>query len=288
MKNSEINNQILLGSHIKMAAPDYFLGAVHDAISFGETCFMFYTGAPQNTSRVDIEKCKIEEGLSLMKENNISEDGLVVHAPYILNLANTLDEDKFNFSLNFLKSEVYRTKRFHANKLILHPGNSLGADINLALEKVALGLNIILKDDQSNIKICLETMAGKGSEVGKTFEEIAFIISKCNYKDNIGVCLDTCHINDAGYDIADLNKVLEEFDRIIGLKYLKVIHLNNSKNAINSHKDRHANIQDGTIPPIYLKNIVFDERLKNIPKILETPYINGLPPYKEEIKFLKS
>lgn len=279
-----MQNKVLIGSHVGMSKPDYFLGTVKEALSYNETCFMFYTGAPQNFYREPVDQLKISAGRKILEENDIDINKVVVHAAYIINLANTIDDDKFNFSIDATKIEIERTNAFGAKLLVLHPGSHLKVGVKEGLDQVIKGLNKVLENDESDVIVCLETMAGKGSEVGKTFEEIAYILKKVIKKERLGVCLDTCHINDAGYDVNDIDAILNEFDEKIGLNKLKVIHLNNSKNPINSHKDRHANLKDGTIPFETLKKYVFDTRLKDVPKILETPYINGLPPYKEEIE----
>lgn len=283
----ETNKNVLLGSHISMCAPDYFLGTVKEALSYGENTFMFYTGAPQNSIRVPLEKCKIIEGQKLLKENNIDIDKIVVHAPYIINLGNSIDENKFELAKKVLKTELNRTYAFGCKLLVLHPGLHIGQGEEVGLKKIIKGLNEVLKEDTTDVTICLETMAGKGSELGKTFDEITYIINNSQFKNRLGVCLDTCHINDAGYNVENIDEVLDLFDKKIGLNRLKVIHLNDSKNIKGSHKDRHENIGKGTIGLNTLKKYVFNEKLIDVPKILETPYINGLPPYKDEIKLLK-
>lgn len=283
----ETNKEVLLGSHISMCAPDYFLGAVKEAISYGENTFMFYTGAPQNSIRVPLEKCKIVEGQKLLKENNIDINKIVVHAPYIINLGNSIDENKFELAKKVLKNELNRTYAFGCKLLVLHPGLHIGQGEEVGLKQIIKGLNEVLKEDNTDVTICLETMAGKGSELGKTFDEIAYIINNSQFKNRLGVCLDTCHINDAGYNVENIDEVLDLFDKKIGLDRLKVIHLNGSKNIKGSHKDRHENIGKGTIGLNTLKKYVFNKKLIDIPKILETPYINGFPPYKDEIKLLK-
>ncbi len=283
----ETNKEVLLGSHISMCAPDYFLGAVKEAISYSENTFMFYTGAPQNSIRVPLEKCKIVEGQKLLKENNIDINKIVVHAPYIINLGNSIDENKFELAKKVLKNELNRTYAFGCKLLVLHPGLHIGQGEEVGLKQIIKGLNEVLKEDNTDVTICLETMAGKGSELGKTFDEIAYIINNSQFKNRLGVCLDTCHINDAGYNVENIDEVLDLFDKKIGLDRLKVIHLNDSKNIKGSHKDRHENIGKGTIGLNTLKKYVFNEKLIDVPKILETPYINGFPPYKDEIKLLK-
>ena len=283
-----MQNEILLGSHVSFGSPNYFVGSINEALNYGENTFMFYTGAPQNNIRVPLEKCKIDEGLELLKKHNINPNSLVVHAPYIINLGNSLNENIFKFSKEILQNEINRTSAFKVKNLVLHPGLHVKAGALIGLNKIVEGLNDILNNDSSDVIICLETMAGKGTELGKTFEEIAFIINHVKNNNRLGVCLDTCHIFDAGYNLENIDQLLKDFDEIIGLSRLKVIHLNDSKNENGSHKDRHANIGKGNIGVDNLLRFVYHPLLVNIPKILETPYIDGKPPYKEEIEFIKN
>lgn len=282
-------DKILIGSHVSMSSPDYFLGSVKEALSYNANTLMFYTGAPQNNKRTPIEKCKIEEGIKLAKENNMEIDKFVCHAPYIINLGN-IDEDKFNFSKEVLKSEIERCFAFKCKYLVLHPGLHVHNGAGIGLKQIVKGLNEVFEtlDKENDVIICLETMAGKGTELGITFEEIKTIIDGVNNKEKLGVCLDTCHINDAGYLVSDIDNIINEFDRIIGLSYLKVIHLNDSKNPVAAHKDRHENIGYGEIGFDSLIQYVYDKRLKDIPKILETPYVNDKAPYKLEIEMIKN
>lgn len=275
---------IIIGSHVGMGKPDYYLGSVKEAISYGANTFMFYTGAPQNSIRKPVSELKVLEALDLMKQNNIVSENVIVHAPYLINLAN-MDENKYQISLNMLIVEMERCKAMGCKYLVLHPGSCLNYDRNLALKQVSSLLNIAISKVEG-VTILLETMAGKGSEIGKSFEEIASMISLIDNKEAIGVCLDTCHINDAGYDLNDSNKILNDFNRIIGLDYLKVVHVNDSKNSIASHKDRHANIGYGTIGFDNLINFIYNPLISNRIFILETPYIEGFPPYKFEIASL--
>ena len=279
-------NKILIGSHVGMNGPSYFVGSVKDALKCNETCFMFYTGAPQNSIRTPIEKCKIEEGLKLMEGNNLDIKNCIVHAPYLINLGN-IDEYKNQLGRDLLISELRRTSAFHVDKIVLHPGLHVHNGEEVALKKIVESLDYVFSVDNTNVMILIETMAGKGTEVGKTFEEVAYILDNSKYPSRLGVCLDTCHINDGGYDVSNVDKVLDEFDKVIGLNKLKAIHLNDSKNARGSHKDRHENIGFGTIGFDTLNAWVKHEALRNVPKILETPYINDKMPYKEEIEMLK-
>ena len=283
-----MTDKIYIGSHIGLSKPDYFVNTVKTAIKYGETAFMFYTGAPQNSVRVPTEKLKINEGLDILKKSNIDLSKVVIHAPYIINLGNTLDKQKFDFSIIALVMELKRTAAFGVKTLVLHPGSSVGCDETRALDQVVDGLDEALNKDKTNVVIALETMAGKGHELGKNFEQISYIISHSKHPDRLGVCLDTCHINDAGYDVFNEKDVISSFDKIIGLNKLKVIHLNDSKNKRSSHKDRHENIGFGEIGFEALIKYVYDSCLKDIPKILETPYIDGHPPYKEEIIMIKA
>jgi deoxyribonuclease-4 len=282
---------LIIGSHVSYKNDTQLLGSVQESLSYGANTFMFYTGAPQNTRRGAINDEYTYKAYQLMKENGMALENVIVHAPYIINLCN---DNNFDFSVSFLKQEVMRCEELGMTKLVLHPGSSVGLEREHAIGNIIKGLNIVL-DDNHNVVICLETMAGKGTEVGKSFEEIKFIIDNIKNKSKIGVCLDTCHINDAGYDVRDFDKVLDIFDDVIGLDYLKCIHINDSKNVIGSHKDRHENIGFGTIGFDNMIKIIYNSRIENIPKILETPYIGEsdldkkrlYPPYKFEIDMIR-
>lgn len=275
---------MIIGSHVSFKKDTQLLGSVLEALDYGSTTFMFYTGAPQNTSRQPINNDLTDKALKLMKENNIDYNNVIVHAPYIVNMASDND-----FAVTFLKEEIKRVEQLGMTKLVLHPGSSVKLSKEQGIKNIIDNLN---KVGKSNVIICLETMAGKGTELGKTFEEIKEMIDGVDYE--LGVCLDTCHINDAGYDISNFDEVLKEFDRIIGLKYLKCVHINDSKNTINSHKDRHENIGFGNLGFDNLIKIIYNDKLKDIPKILETPYVTLTdetkerlyPPYKFEIEMI--
>ena len=280
---------LIIGSHVSYKTDTGLIGSVKEALSYNANTFMFYTGAPQNTNRSSINKEYVEEAKKLMEDNNIDINNVIVHAPYIVNLANT---NNFDFSVSFLKQEVKRCSELGINKLVLHPGSAVNVSKDEGINNIIAGLNIIL-DNVFDVIILLETMAGKGNEIGRNFEQMNEIIKKVKISDKIGVCLDTCHINDAGYDLNDFDKVLEEFDNIIGLDKLMCIHVNDSKNVVGSHKDRHENIGYGHIGFDNLINVIYNKKLENIPKILETPYIdNGdkkraFPPYLFEIKMIR-
>lgn len=277
---------IYIGSHVSFKSDTGLLGSVKESLSYGSNAFMFYTGAPQNTQRSEINDLVTYEGMKLMQENNIKLENVIVHAPYIINLANNKEIDKWEFTCNFLRQEINRCNQLGVKYLVLHPGSSVGLDRDYAINNIIKGLNnVLVKED--TIMILLETMALKGTEVG-SIDEIKTIIDGVNQKDNIGVCLDTCHLNDAGIDLNKFDEFLDEFDKKIGIERIKCIHVNDSKNERESHKDRHENIGFGTIGFNTLINIIYNDRLMNIPKILETPYIDkDYPPYKFEIEMIK-
>lgn len=276
---------ILLGSHVGMSGKDMFLGSVREALSYGANTFMVYTGAPQNTRRKDLSELKIPEAQKLMKESGI--DRFVIHAPYIINLGNTVKPEIFELGVDFLRTEIKRSEAMGAETIVLHPGSHVGEGTEKGIEKIVEGLNEVLTPDMK-ITVSLETMAGKGSEVGRTFEELYEIISSVRLNDKLKVCFDTCHTWDAGYDVKnDQDKVFSRFDEVLGLKNISVFHINDSKNDKGAAKDRHANIGDGFIGTEALKKIVHDEKFKDVIKILETPYIDDKAPYADEIRLLK-
>ena len=278
---------LLIGSHVGMNAPDYYLGSVKEAISYGSTTFMFYTGAPQNSYRKPLGELKIEEGRALLKEQGFNENNIVVHAPYIINPANKNRPDLLELTIKTLINELRRTAAFGAKILVLHPGNHLGLGSEEAIKTLAENLDTILSQDGTDVKIAIETMAGKGSEIGTCFEDVRKIIDLCHYQDRLGVCLDTCHVHDAGYNVDEADDLLAEFDRIISLKRLLVVHVNDSKNIRGAHKDRHENLGYGEIGFDALCRLANHPLLRDIPKILETPYINENAPYSDEIRMLR-
>ncbi len=284
--------KLLIGSHVSFNKDEQLLGSTKEALSYGSTTFMFYTGAPQNTNRALLSSELTSEAQKLMRENNIDINDVIIHAPYIINLANK--NSNFEFAIRFLKEEIKRAESLNISKIVLHPGSHVGIGYEEGIKNIIDGLNQVIDENQKTI-ICLETMAGKGTECGITFEQIKKIIDGIHLKDKIGVCLDTCHIHDAGYDLLDFDKVLDDFDKIIGLSYLKCVHINDSKNIKGSHKDRHENFGYGFIGFDNLMKIVYHDKLKKIPKILETPYVTAndnskerlYPPYKHEIQMIK-
>jgi len=281
---------VKIGSHVSMSGKKMLLAASEEAVSYGANTFMIYTGAPQNTRRKKIEDLNIEAGLAHMKEHGISD--IVVHAPYIINVGNTTNPDTFELGVRFLKSEIERTEAIGAKQIVLHPGAHVGAGAECGIQKIIEGLNEVITKEQT-VQIALETMAGKGSECGSSFEELAKIIDGVTHNDKLSICFDTCHTHDAGYDIVnDFDGVLEEFDKIIGLDRLKVLHINDSKNEKGARKDRHENIGFGHIGFEAINYIVHHNSLQDIPKILETPYVgedkkNKKPPYKFEIEMIR-
>lgn len=284
---------LIIGSHVSYKSGKQLLGSVVEALSYGANTFMFYTGAPQNTNRSTIDDNLTKEAYQLMEENGINPKNVIVHAPYIINLAN--DGASYDFAIKFLKEEIKRVDKLGMKYLVLHPGSHVGLGIEKGLDNIINGLNFVLSED-NDVIICLETMAGKGSELGTSFEQIKKIIDGVKLSDKLMVCLDTCHINDAGYDLNNFDAVLDEFDRIIGLNNLACLHINDSKNEKGSHKDRHENIGIGTIGFDNLIKVIYNERLDGIPKILETPYIGDTvdskerlyPPYKFEIEMIRN
>lgn len=283
-----MKNMVKIGSHVSMSGTEMFLGSVKEALSYNANCLMIYTGAPQNTIRKSIDALRIKEAEELMKEHNLLLENVVVHAPYIINLANP-DQEKRDFAVSFLTKEVERTDKIGAGQIVLHPGSAVGLDRVQAIKWIAEGVNQVINNTkESKVKIALETMAGKGNEVGRTFEEIAEIISLIDDKTRVSVCFDTCHVHDAGYDLkGNFNQVFDEFDNIVGLDKISVVHVNDSKNVMGARKDRHENLGFGEIGFDVLTDIIYSERLVNIPKILETPYVLKKPPYKFEIEMIK-
>ncbi|MGL5978764.1 MAG: deoxyribonuclease IV [Erysipelotrichaceae bacterium] len=274
-----------LGSHVSMSGPDYLVGSIKEAQSYGANAMMIYTGAPQNTVRKKIEDLKLEEAKALMQSTGFDANNVVVHAPYIINLANTTKPETFELAVSFLKLEIARVQALGFDKLVLHPGAHLKVGVETGLARIVEGLNLAMVDI-GNVMICLETMAGKGSEIGRTFEELKYIKDHAKFGANIKFCLDTCHVHDAGYDLSDVDGLLAEFDQILGLEHLLVLHINDSKNIQGAAKDRHANLGDGEIGFSALHTIVNHPLLADKIKILETPYIDGVAPYKEEIERL--
>ena len=285
-------SKIKLGCHVGMAGKEMFLASAKEAASYGANVFMLYTGAPQNTRRKDISELNIEAGWEYARQHGIEE--IVVHAPYIINLANTVKPETYELAVEFLEKEIIRTAAIRSRIMVIHPGSHVNAGVEAGIAQVIKGLNTVLNQNDDDVYIALETMAGKGSEVGRTFEELKAIYDGVDKKDRLRVCFDTCHVNDAGYDIVNhYDEVFEEFDKVIGLDQIAVFHINDSMNPLGAHKDRHANIDKGSIGYETLHRLVHDERFIDVPKILETPWLaeegsdkKTKPPYKEEIEWL--
>jgi len=282
-----------IGSHVGMSGKKMLVGAVEEAMSYEANSFMIYTGAPQNTRRKPVEELNIEAGWDLMRANGFDE--LIVHAPYIINLGNTVKPETFELATEFLAEEVRRSEALGAKTIVLHPGAHVGAGEEAGLQRIVEGLDMVLREDMS-ITIALETMAGKGTELGRSFEELAYIISNVKLSDKLRVCFDTCHVHDAGYDIVnDFDGVMAQFDRIVGVDRIAVFHINDSKNVVGAKKDRHENIGFGEIGWQALEYMVHHTSYAHITKILETPYVpmvednkQKLAPYKHEIAMLRS
>lgn len=282
-----------IGSHVSMSGKDMFLGSAKEAVSYGANTFMVYTGAPQNTRRKDINDLNIDAAHKFMAENNIND--FVVHSPYIINLGNSVNPDTFELAVKFLSLEIDRTIAMGSKLLVLHPGAHVGAGEEIGIKQIVTGLNEVL-DANKDCYIALETMAGKGSEIGRSFEELAKIYDGVKLNDKLRVCFDTCHVHDAGYDIInDFDGVIDQFDKLIGKDQIGVFHINDSKNPFAASKDRHENIGYGYIGFDALSNIVHHSDFVNVPKILETPYVplpedakKSLAPYKYEIAMLRA
>ncbi|MEK3713253.1 deoxyribonuclease IV [Paenibacillus sp. FSL R7-0333] len=279
-----------IGSHVSCADKG-LLSAANEANEYGSTSFMIYTGAPQNTRRKPIESMFPEEGKQKMRENGVGE--IVVHAPYIINLG-SYKENTYQLAVDFLQEEIRRTHALEVKHIVLHPGAFTDKDADYGIQRIADGLNEVLGGtNETDVHIALETMAGKGTEIGRTFEELASIIDKVEFNQRLSICLDTCHIHDAGYDIVnDLDGVLKKFDDTIGLERLGVIHLNDSKNPRGAGKDRHTPIGSGYIGFETINNVVQHEALAGLPFILETPWIGKdakklRPMYEVEIALLR-
>lgn len=283
---------MIIGSHVGMSGKDMLLGSAKEAVTYGADTFMFYTGAPQNTKRKDISELNIDPAWKYMEEHGIRQ--ILVHAPYIINLANTVKPETYELAEEFLALEIERTAACKSSSLILHPGAHVGAGVSAGIAQIIRGLNHILTRE-TTVNVALETMAGKGTEIGRSFEEIARIYDGVVYNDKLRVCFDTCHTNDSGYDVKNnFDGVIDEFDRILGKDQIAVFHINDSKNPMGARKDRHANIGFGTIGFDALHTIVHHPDFENVPKILETPYIpssenskKSFPPYREEIQMLR-
>ena len=285
-------SKIKLGCHVGMAGKEMFLASAKEAASYGANVFMLYTGAPQNTRRKDISELNIEAGWEYARQHGIEE--IVVHAPYIINTCALPISETYELAVEFLEKEIIRTAAMRSRIMVLHPGSHVNAGVEAGIAQVIKGLNTVLNQNDDDVYIALETMAGKGSEVGRTFEELKAIYDGVDKKDRLRVCFDTCHVNDAGYDIVNhYDEVFEEFDKVIGLDQIAVFHINDSMNPLGAHKDRHANIDKGSIGYETLHRLVHDERFIDVPKILETPWLaeegsdkKTKPPYKEEIEWL--
>lgn len=279
-----------IGSHVSFSDKG-LISATAEATSYGSSSFMIYTGAPQNTRRKPIESMNIEQGQADMKAANIEE--IVVHAPYIINLG-SYKESTYELAVEFLQEEIRRTHAIGVKNIVLHPGAFTDKDAAYGIDRIASGLNEVLNGVQeTDVNIALETMAGKGTEMGRSFEELAAIIDKVERNERLTVCMDTCHIHDAGYDIVnDLDGVLNKFDSLVGLDRIAVVHINDSKNPLGAGKDRHTPIGSGYIGYEAIHNVVHHPLLQGRPFILETPWIGKnaktqCPMYEVEIALLR-
>lgn len=284
---------LYIGSHTSFLKDKGLLGVVEESLSYNSNIFMFYTGSNQSTLRFPINKELTSRAHELMIENNIDKTKCIVHAPFIINLANNTNEEKYNFYINFLKQELDRCIELDIRNMVLHPGSYTSLDRETGIKNIANGLNIALKNIDG-VNLLLEYMSGKGTEVGSSLEDLSKILNLLDKDvyDKVFICLDTCHINDSGVDIGKFDEFLDELDKLIGIDKIKCIHINDSYNSIGSHKDRHANLGYGTIGFDKLIDVIYNPRLDNIPKILETPWINRnekntYAPYKYEIEMIR-
>ena len=281
---------LIIGRHVPVKSPHYLLGAVEEALSYGSNALMVYLGAPQNSKRRSFNKLKkkIPEFKEILKKNNLEVNNVIVHGPYLLNLANVLEEGKFEWSVEFLREEMIRMKEVGLKTIVIHPGSALSAKPELALSQIAKGINLVF-DEVSEVQILLETMCGRGSEVGINFEQLNYIMDRVEQKERIGICWDTCHLYTAGYDIKNnLEGVIKEFEKKIGLDKLRVIHVNDSLHGLGAKLDRHANIgvKEGKIGLEVLRRVVWHPKFNGIIKLLETP--RKTEDFREEIRLLKS
>ena len=284
---------LIIGSHVSFGK-DQLLTSIKEALSYGSNTFMFYTGAPQNTVRKEINLEKTKEAQKLMQENNIDINNVICHAPYIVNPASN-DLIKQDFAINFLKEELRRCSLMGIKQMVLHPGSAVNETRQEGLNNIVKVLDAVL-DNPYDVKILLETMAGKGNECGINLEELNYLLKNVKDDTKLGVCLDTCHLNDSGVAISAFDSYLDDFANLIGLNKIGCVHVNDSKNPLNSHKDRHENIGIGTIGFDNLLAVIYNKRLENIPFILETPYVckehnekeKIYPPYKFEISMIRN
>lgn len=268
-----------IGCHLSISKGYEYMGK--EALKINANTFQFFTRNPRGGKIKELNKEDIDKLLKIMQENNFAK--ILAHAPYTMNLCSD-KEDIREFAKNMMKEDLERMEYLPGNMYNFHPGSHVGQGVEKGIEYIVKALNEVLTEEQNTI-VLLETMAGKGTEIGRSFEELKTIMDKVKLKDKLGICLDTCHINDAGYDVSNIDKVLEEFDKIIGLKYLKAIHLNDSMNERGSHKDRHQKIGEGTIGIKNIEKIINNPILKKLPFYLETP--NDLDGYAKEIELLR-
>ncbi len=270
-----------IGCHL--SASKGYTNMIKEAINIGGNTFQFFTRNPRGGKAKDVDVEDVKKFLELSKENNFTV--ILAHAPYTINVCSA-DEGIRKFGIDTMKDDLEKLEFVPGNMYNFHPGSHVGQGVDRGIELIIEALNQVLDEKQSTT-VLLETMAGKGSEIGRTFEEIKMIIDGVKLKNKLGVCMDTCHVYDAGYDIVnDLDGVLEKFDNIIGLDKLKAMHLNDSKNPFESHKDRHEKIGEGSIGVSTFEKIINHPSLKKLPFYLETP--NELDGYEKEIKLLKS
>lgn len=269
-----------IGCHLSISKGYENMGK--EALKIDANTFQFFTRNPRGGKIKDLNEEDINKLLELMKDNDFPI--ILAHAPYTMNLCSD-KEDIRDFAKNMMKEDLARMEYLPGNMYNFHPGSHVGQGVDIGIGYIVDALNEVITKEQSTT-VLLETMAGKGTEIGRSFEELKMIIDKVDLKEKLGVCLDTCHVNDAGYNLNDLDGVLDEFDKVIGLQYLRAIHLNDSMNEIGAHKDRHQKIGEGTIGLDVFEKIINHPKLRDLPFYLETP--NDLNGYAKEIKLLRS
>ena len=287
-RSAEMRIDMLIGNHLSASKGYAAMGKA--ALALDANTFAFFTRNPRGGKAKEIDEKDVEKFLNFAKEHEFGK--IVAHAPYTMNLC-AAKEDVRSFSKEMLLDDLKRMEYTPYNYYNFHPGSHVGQGAEKGIVLIAEALNEALKPEQTTT-VLLETMAGKGSEVGRSFEELKAIYDGVDKRERLRVCFDTCHVNDAGYDLVNhYEDVFAEFDRIIGLDQIAVFHVNDSMNPLGAHKDRHANIGKGTIGYETLHRLVHDERFLNVPKILETPWLceegstkKTIPPYKEEIAWL--
>lgn len=285
--------ELIIGSHVNFVPSTQLVGSINEMLSYGANACMIYTGAPLIKIK-KMDEALLRQADEMIFKYNIDKNNIIVHAPFINNPSNDSDLSKYKFTLDLLRGEIDKCIELGIKKLVLHPGSHVGLGVERGIKNTINTINAILKEED-DIIICVESMSGKGSEVGRDLNELKAILDGIDLADKVGICLDTCHLSDSGVDITKFDEYLDEFDALIGIDKIQVFHINDSKNELGSAKDRHENIGYGHLGFDALISIIYNERLKDVPKILETPMISliegdrdrTLPPYKYEIEMIR-